>query len=226
MTDIDPTQRCLIIGDSGGIGAALAARLRGQNADVVGVSRSRDGFDMRDPVSVAHHLGRLTGPFDLVLITTGILAAPGHRPEKSLAAIQPEAMAEVMAINTIGVALVLQQVPRLLPRNRRSVVGALTARVGSIGDNRAGGWFSYRASKAAANQIVRSAAIEISRKHKQTCVVALHPGTVDTAFTAAYPAHEKQSPDEAAARLLGVIANLGPEQNGQFFDWAGQPVPW
>jgi NAD(P)-dependent dehydrogenase (short-subunit alcohol dehydrogenase family) len=106
------------------------------------------------------------------------------------------------------------------------VVGVLTARVGSIGDNRLGGWYSYRAAKAAANQIVRTAAIEIARRHSQAIVVALHPGTVETRFTRAYPGHRKVSPDSAAANLIAVLDGLTPDQTGGFFDWSGKPVPW
>jgi NAD(P)-dependent dehydrogenase (short-subunit alcohol dehydrogenase family) len=98
--------------------------------------------------------------------------------------------------------------------------------VGSIGDNRLGGWHAYRASKAAANQIVRGAAIEIGRKRKEAVVVALHPGTVETAFTAAYPGHSKMTPDESARRLLGALESLTPEQSGGFFDYAGREIPW
>ena len=108
-------------------------------------------------------------------------------------------MARTFAVNAIGPALVLAHVARLLPWEGRSVVGVLTARVGSIGDNRMGGWHSYRASKAAANQILRGAAIEIGRKRKEAVVVALHPGTVETPFTSAYPGHSKMTPEEARA---------------------------
>jgi NAD(P)-dependent dehydrogenase (short-subunit alcohol dehydrogenase family) len=102
----------------------------------------------------------------------------------------------------------------------------LTARVGSIGDNRLGGWHSYRASKAAANQIVRGAAIEIGRRRKEAVVVALHPGTVETPFTAGYTGHAKMTPAEAAGRLLDVLEGLTPAQSGGFFDYAGAEVPW
>lgn len=132
----------------------------------------------------------------------------------------------VLAVNTIGPALVLRHVPRLLPRHGRAVVAVLTARVGSIGDNGMGGWYAYRASKAAANQIVRTAAIEIGRTHKAAAIVALHPGTVATPFTRAYPKHRKLPPQSAAENLLRVIDGLGPAHSGRFFDWAGKEVPW
>lgn len=220
------TRRALVIGASGGIGAALCAALEGQDIEVTCLSRAADGLDITDPVSVENAMNAVCGPFDIVLIASGILAPEGAQPEKSLTAIDAEIMARVMAVNAIGPALVLRHLPRLLPLNRRCVVGVLTARVGSISDNHLGGWYSYRASKAAANQIVRTAAIEIARKRKDAIVVSLHPGTVDTAFTKAYPGHSKVAPNEAASNLLAVLDQLTPAQSGGFFDWAGKPVPW
>jgi NAD(P)-dependent dehydrogenase (short-subunit alcohol dehydrogenase family) len=220
------TQRALVIGASGGIGRALSLALRAHGVEVTGLSRSGEGFDVIDPASVAGHLGRLEGPFDTVIVASGILAPDGAGPEKSLDAIDAAAMARVMAVNAIGPALVLSHLPRLLPRQGRSVVGVLTARVGSIGDNGLGGWYSYRASKAAANQIVRTAAIEIGRKRKEAVIVALHPGTVETDFTADYPGHRKVAAAEAAENLLGVLDGLTHAQSGGFFDYAGRAVPW
>ncbi|RYH11722.1 SDR family NAD(P)-dependent oxidoreductase [Tropicimonas sp. IMCC6043] len=218
--------RALVIGASGGIGAALSEALAARGVAVTGLSRSRDGLDITDAASVDRVIGAQSGPFDLILVASGILAPPGHAPEKALSQIDPAAMAEVMAVNAIGPALILRHVHRLLPRDGRSVVAVLTARVGSIGDNRLGGWYSYRASKAAANQLVRTAAIEITRKRKEAVVVALHPGTVATPFTSGYPGHRKVSPEEAARNLLGVLDALRPEHTGRFFDWAGTEVHW
>ena len=168
----------------------------------------------------------LDGLFDTVLIATGILAPDGARPEKALSEINAAQMVRVLAVNAIGPALVLRHLPRLLPSRGRAVVGVLTARVGSIGDNRLGGWYSYRAAKAAANQIVHTASIEIARKRKSAVVVALHPGTVHSPFTRDFPAHQKVSPEQAAANILAVLDQLRPEDSGGFFDWAGKPVPW
>ncbi|MBF9030535.1 SDR family oxidoreductase [Rhodobacterales bacterium HKCCE3408] len=220
------TERALIIGASGGIGAALAAELSARGADVTGLSRRDDGLDVTDPASVDRVLGALEGPFDRIVVATGILAPEDGGPEKSLDAIDADAMARVFAVDAIGPALVLRHVPRLLPREGRSVTGVLTARVGSIGDNRMGGWYSYRAAKAAANQIVHGAAIEIGRKYREAVVVALHPGTVATPFTANYPGHDKVAPEDAARNLLSVMDGLTVEDSGGFFDWAGKAVPW
>lgn len=219
-------QRALVIGASGGTGAAVASALADRGVEVTGLSRREDGLDVTDQASVGHVLGAIAGPFDLVFLATGVLASRDGNPEKSLEQIAAADMAAVMAVNAIGPAVILRHAPRLLPRHGRSVLAVLTARVGSIGDNRLGGWYSYRASKAAANQIVRTAAIEIGRKHREAAVVALHPGTVATSFTENYPGHRKVAPSEAAENLLQVIDGIGPEQSGRFFDWAGKEVPW
>lgn len=220
-------ERALVIGDTGGIGAALAGALRARGSEVTGLSRSRDGLDLRDPGAVERVLAGVEGPFGTVLLATGILAPEGRTPEKSLAAMDAAVMAEVLQVNAIGPAMILRHVPRLLPRRGRSVLGVLSARVGSIGDNRLGGWHGYRASKAALNQIVRGAAIELARTHPGAVVAALHPGTVETSFTGGYdPAHGKILPEEAAGRLIGVLDRLGPAETGRFWDHAGHEVPW
>ena len=219
--------RALVIGASGGIGGAVAHALTGKGYDVTALSRSHDGLDVTDPDSIAEVLGRLNGTFDLVLIAVGILAPPLGHPEKSLSAISASAMSTVFAVNSIGPALILQQLPRLLPKDRRAVVATLSARVGSIGDNRIGGWYSYRASKAALNQIVRGAAIELGRSHKQLICVALHPGTVATAFTENYAGrHKTVPPHQAAQNLVDVMHRLTPAQSGGFFDYAGEEIVW
>ena len=214
--------RAIVIGASGGIGAALARRLEAEHA-VTRLSRSDDGLDVTDGASVAAAFARVEGPFDMAFVATGILAPAGAAPEKSLDAIDAAAMARVLAVNAIGPALVLRHLAPLLADGAR--VGVLTARVGSIGDNRLGGWHGYRASKAAANMIVRGAAIEIARRRRGAIVAALHPGTVETPFTAGYKA-AKLAPDEAAARLVAVLEGLSASDNGGFFDHEGKAVEW
>jgi NAD(P)-dependent dehydrogenase (short-subunit alcohol dehydrogenase family) len=219
-------EHALIIGASGGIGAALADALAARGADVTRLSRSADGLDITDEASVAAHLGALDGPFDRIIVASGILAPKGGAPEKALSSVSADAMAKVFAANAIGPAVALKHAQRLIPRDRACRSAVLTARVGSIGDNAMGGWYSYRAAKAAANQIVHTAAIEIGRKRREAVVVALHPGTVATPFTSGYPAHKKVEADVAAENLLRVMDGLSPADTGGFFDWAGKRVPW
>jgi NAD(P)-dependent dehydrogenase (short-subunit alcohol dehydrogenase family) len=219
--------RALVVGSSGGIGSALAAALAGQGWQVTGLSRSGNALDITDEASVQDALAPLVAPFQRIVITTGALEIGPHAPEKALRQVTAEGMAAQFAINTIGPALVLKHALRLLPKDEPAVIAALSARVGSIGDNRTGGWHSYRAAKAALNQIIRGTSIELARSHKQAVCVALHPGTVQTKFTEKYLGrHPAMPPPEAAANLLRVIDGLTPAQTGQFFDWAGTEVPW
>lgn len=220
-------ERALIIGASGGIGAAMAQALDARGVEVTGLSRSADGLDVTDEASVAAAFAGLSGTFDLIFVAVGQLAPPGGAPEKSLAALAPVTMAQVMAVNAIGPAMVLKHGVALLPKDRRAVIAVLSARVGSIGDNGIGGWHSYRASKAALNQIVHGAAIELGRSHRAAICVALHPGTVETPFTAAYAGRHRTVPaTEAALSLIGVIEALEQRQSGGFFDYAGAEIPW
>ncbi len=217
----------LVIGASGGIGQAMVKEMTARGGNVTTLSRRVDGLDVTDAGSVARVMGALDGPFQTVFISVGILAPKGGAPEKQLSAIDPETMARVFAVNTIGVAHLLSHLPRLLPKKGRSVTGVLTARVGSIGDNRIGGWHSYRASKAALNQIVHGAAIELARSHREAVIAALHPGTVATQFTEGYdPKHGKLTPDQAAKNLCDVMEHLTTDQSGGFHDYAGKDIPW
>ena len=220
-------EQALIIGASGGIGSALSAALQARGVRVTGLSRSGGGLDVTDEASVAAHLGALEGPFDRIVVATGALEIGGAAPEKTVKALEAQAMLDQFALNCVGPALVLKHALPLIPRDRRAVVAVLSARVGSIGDNRLGGWISYRAAKAAVNQVVRTVAIEWARTHKHLACVALHPGTVQTAFTEKYLGRHPSVPAaEAAENLLRVMDGLGPGQTGRFFDWAGQEVPW
>lgn len=218
--------RALVVGASGGIGGALVEALRARG-EVVGLSRSVDGLDVTDEASVARVLGGLAGPFDLVLVATGALVLDGQGPEKSLKAVTAEGLARAFAVNAIGPALVMKHALRLMPRDRLAKLAVLSARVGSIGDNRLGGWYGYRAAKAALNQLVHTAAIEVARTHPQSVLVALHPGTVETGLAPAQRAgHPAVASGVAAGNLLAVLDRLGPADTGGFFDWKGEVVPW
>jgi NAD(P)-dependent dehydrogenase (short-subunit alcohol dehydrogenase family) len=218
--------RSLVVGASGGIGRALVAVLR-ERGEVVGLSRSGNGLEVTDEASVAAALGALDPGFDLVVIATGALIIDGVGPEKTLRAVTAEGLAAQFAVNAIGPALVMKHTLRLLPRDRVSRLAVLSARVGSIGDNGLGGWYGYRAAKAALNQLVRTASVEARRTHTQSVFVALHPGTVETGLAPAQRAgHPAVSAEVAAGNLLRVVEGLRPEDTGGFFDWKGEAVPW
>lgn len=217
----------LVIGASGGIGRALIASLQGIRQNVVGLSRSVDGFDLTDEASIIRVLGKLDGQFDAIIVATGALEIGPFKPEKSLRALDPAALAAQFALNAVGPALVLKHGLRLIPKDRPARFAALSARVASIGDNALGGWYSYRAAKAALNQLIHSASIEVARSHPQAVVALLHPGTVATGFGAAYiGAHPTVTPETAAANVLRVLGGLTAADTGGFFDWAGKRIAW
>ncbi len=220
-------EKALVIGASGGIGRAVKAALEARGVEVTGLSRSTDGLDVTDETSIQRAIEGLSGPFDLIFVATGALVIEGAEPEKTIRAITAKAMQDQFAVNCIGPALVFKHTHKLLPRKGRGVFAALSARVGSIGDNGLGGWYSYRTAKAALNQMIHTSAIELARTRIEAICVALHPGTVETEFTRKYAnAHPTVPATNAAQNLLSVLDGLTPEQTGQFFDWSGKPVPW
>ena len=220
-------KRALIIGSSGGIGSAVAGELIRRNVQVTGLSRRDDGLQITDEASVEASLGRLDAGYDLIFLATGALEIAGARPEKTLGQLSAQAMMDQFSVNCIGPSLVLKHARRLMSRDRRGLFVTLSARVGSIGDNRLGGWYAYRTAKAALNQMLHSAAIELARTHPQLICAALHPGTVETEFTRKYVGRQLAVPAaEAAENLLQVIDALTPDQTGGFFDWTGAVVPW
>ncbi len=225
----------LVIGAAGGIGSALVQQLSRHTefAQVVGLSRHSDpAIDITDEDSIsaaaAHFAATDLAAADLrlIIVATGLLAGQGISPEKSLREIYGEALARNFLINTIGPALLLKHFLPLLPRSGKSVCAVLSARVGSISDNRLGGWYGYRAAKSALNQIMRTASVEMARSRPDAICVALHPGTVATPLSAPFAKAglDLQSPEQAAARLLSVINGLGPSDNGLFFDHMGEAV--
>ncbi|MEP7207841.1 MAG: SDR family NAD(P)-dependent oxidoreductase [Casimicrobiaceae bacterium] len=223
----------VVIGASGGIGGALLRSVddSGAFATTVGFSRhGAHGLDLRDEASIARcaaHAAGL-GTLRLVLVATGILHGPGLKPEKTFRQLDPAAMTAGFAVNAIGPALLMKHFLPLLPAHGKAVFATLSARVGSVGDNHLGGWYTYRAAKAALNQLVRTAAVELRRRAPGAICVALHPGTVRTDLSAPFAkvGLDVQSPDVAAKRLLAVIDQLGPDDSGGFFDQHGAAVPW
>lgn len=232
ITSLGGAYRALVIGASGGIGSAFVEVLRADRscAAVVTLSRSLDGFDVTNEDSVATTTARLSqqqAVFDVVICATGALTINGIGPEKSLKAVTAESMAAQLALNAIGPALVLKYVSPLLRKDSRAMMAFLSARVGSIGDNRLGGWISYRASKAALNQIVRTAAVELARTRPNAVVAALHPGRVVTSLSANFaPNHERFTPNDSAGQLLNVLDHLSPAQSGGFFAYDGSTIEW
>ena len=220
-------KKILIIGNSGGIGSALEQVYRRKGWKCKGLSRQSDGIDLTQPETIKAALGLLDGTFETVIIATGALTIGSVGPEKTIRAITGRGMADQMQVNAIGPALILSQVGRLLPRDCQARVAVLSARVGSIGDNRLGGWISYRAAKAALNQIIHTSAIELARSHPQLACFSLHPGTVETSLTKPFVGnHNSLPPLEAAVMLRDVIEGRTAEDTGKFFDQNGVLVPW
>ena len=235
--------RAVIIGASGGIGAALVEQLaaRVDCEQVYALSRtvSSSGgkvkalsvdLEQEDSIVATAKTVSENGPPDLVIVATGILSdEAGLAPEKSYRQQTPEAFERVLAINTIGPALVAKHFLPIMPRKARAVFAAISARVGSISDNRIGGWHAYRASKAALNMLIKNYAIEQARRNEAFIAVGLHPGTVDTdlskPFQSGVPEQQLFSASQSAKYLLGVIDALQPEDSGKVFDWAGAEVP-
>jgi NAD(P)-dependent dehydrogenase (short-subunit alcohol dehydrogenase family) len=224
----------IVVGARGGIGSALLTQLqqRGDHARVMGLSRRGDpAIDLLDESSLAQAAARVrdTGlPLRLMIDATGFLHGEGHTPEKSWQQLDAARLAHNFAINAIGPALLMKHFLPLLARDGRAVFATLSAKVGSIGDNRLGGWYGYRAAKAALNQLVHTAAIELRRRQPQALCVALHPGTVHTALSEPFAKTglDVVSTDAAATRLLGVIEGLKAEDSGGFFNHDGSPLPW
>ncbi len=228
----------VVIGATGAIGAALLAQLEAEALYVtaIGFSRSSippvDYTDEATLVQAAHGVAeectRLNLPLRLLVVATGTLHSPAGQPERSWANLNADYLQQVFQTNALGPALVIKHFFPLLPKTGRVAVGFLSAKVGSIGDNALGGWYGYRASKAALNQFVRTAAIELTRRNKDSLCIALHPGTVDSALSQPFAKTglNVRAPDVAARELLGVLEGLGAEGTGKFWDYAGQALPW
>jgi NAD(P)-dependent dehydrogenase (short-subunit alcohol dehydrogenase family) len=223
--------RALVIGASGAIGAAFVQCLRSmpQCALVEGIHRqSMPPVDFDDEGSVALAAAALAerAPFHLIINAAGLLHSPRFMPEKRLADLDYDQMLATFRVNTLGPALVLRHFAPLLDADR-GVLVVLSAKVGSIGDNRLGGWYSYRASKAALNMLVKTASIEIRRARPGSIVVALHPGTVNSGLSQPFRGAEiGRAPAVAATDMLRVIDALTPSDTGKFYAYDGTELPW
>lgn len=224
----------VMIGASGGIGRAVAGNLEsgGDFARVLRLSRSGDpSLDLTDEQTIirAATVIRDTGlPLRLVFNAAGLLHDGDLVPEKSWREIDPDHLLRSFAVNAIGPMLLMKHLLPLLPADGKSVFATLSAKVGSIGDNSLGGWYAYRASKAALNQFVKTAAIELKRRRPLAICVALHPGTVDTGLSSPFSKSglDVQTPEAAAQNLLAAIDAFMPDHSGGFFDRFGEPLPW
>jgi NAD(P)-dependent dehydrogenase (short-subunit alcohol dehydrogenase family) len=223
--------RALVIGATGALGTAFGNLLQADSR-CAGVwrlgRRTAVRVDFADEASVAEAAAALRqeAPFHLVMLATGVLHLPGVQPEKRLADLSLVAMEEIFRINTFGPALVMRHFAPLLDR-QRSVMALLSAKVGSLGDNRLGGWYSYRASKAALNMMVKTASIEMRRTHPGAVLVALHPGTVKSALSRPFRGDEiGRQPLEAAAAMLETLDSLRSEDSGSFVAYDGARLPW
>lgn len=230
LTSLGSGYKALVIGASGTLGQAFCQLLRADPhcASVCELSRSSTpALDLEDPASIAAAAEALAdeGPFQLILHTAGLLHRPGIAPEKSLNAIEADALQAVFQVNALGPALVLRHFLPLL--DKQGAMAMLSAKVGSIGDNRLGGWYAYRASKAALNMLIKTAAIELARSKPKARLLSLHPGTVISPLSQPFRGATAARPAElAAAQMLQVIDNLGPEHSGSFHAYDGQPLPW
>ena len=237
--------RAAIFGATGGIGGAIVTLLveSGGYSEIHAGGRTPPSinhpsvspfiFDLTDEPSIAQAAQAIgaDGPLDLAIVATGILH--DHKalsPEKSSRALEGDSLARVFAVNTIGPALVAKHIMPLLRRDKRAVFAGLSARVGSIADNRLGGWHSYRASKAALNMLFRNFAIEFEGRNPQGIVVTIHPGTVDTALSRPFQRGVSQGklfePKQSAAHILSVLDGLSAEDSGSLFAWNGERIPF
>lgn len=229
--------RAVVFGAAGGIGGAMVRALSADPRCAVVYAGARRAvepggakvrtfsFDLEDEASIsaAAETFPADGPVHLVFVATGLLHAPDIQPEKTWRSLDAGALHRAFAINAIGPALIGKHMLSLMSKSEKSVFAALSARVGSISDNRLGGWHAYRASKAALNMLIRNLAIELERANRGAICVALHPGTVDTALSAPFrdatAANRMFAPDVAASHLLSVIDSLTPEHSGRLFGW-------
>lgn len=231
-----------VIGSSGAIGSAFTQQLAvlHPNAVIHAFSRCEikacadntvyHTIDYKSEASIeqAASLASKNAPLDMVIVATGLLHHDDLMPEKSLRDLSAEKFQHLFEVNTILPALIAKHFLPTLCKDKRSVFAALSARVGSISDNRLGGWFAYRASKAALNMIIKNAAIEIGRQNKQAIIVGLHPGTVDSQlskpFQANVPDEQLFTPDYSVSKLLDVLDNLTPNDSGRCFAWDGKAI--
>jgi len=237
-------KRVVVMGATGGIGRAFIDLLSQRTSvehiyamarsdteySEPGVAALTADYSVPESLESAAQAVAADGPIDLVIVATGLLhAIDGLGPEKSLRDLDADKLARAYLVNTIGPALMAKHFLPLLNRDKKAVFAALSARVGSISDNRVGGWYGYRAAKAGLNQILKTASIEHARRWPQSIIVGLHPGTVDTNLSKPFQrnvvSNKLFTPDFSAGRMLSVVDTLSLSDSGKVFDWAGKEVP-
>lgn len=223
--------RALVIGSSGTIGSAFIELLKNNPfcSGVVGVHRhSEHPLDYQDPTSIQSCAEALAseGPFQLIINTIGVLHSSDWVPEKKLDDLDFEPLMELLKINTIGPALTIRHFTKLLDP-QHSIMVTLSAKVGSIEDNRLGGWYSYRASKAALNMVIKTASIELARNKPKIALIAMHPGTVNSRLSKPFRGEQIGRPaQDAVADMFKAIENLQQADSGSFLSYAGEKLPW
>ncbi|MBA4289199.1 MAG: short-chain dehydrogenase [Pseudomonas sp.] len=230
MASLGDRYRALVIGAGGTLGTAFCEQLE-QDPRCAGVRalgrHTVPELDLERPETIASAATELASeaPYQLIVHAAGLLHRDGIKPEKSLSAIEPEALQTVFQVNALGPAMVLRHFLPLL--DPMGAMAMLSAKVGSIGDNRLGGWYAYRASKAALNMLIKTAAIELARTRPQSRLLSLHPGTVISGLSQPFRGASSARPaDVAAAQLLTLIDQLTPADSGHFFAYDGERLPW
>lgn len=230
MQSLPKDYRAVVVGSTGGIGSAFVKLIKSDEncGEVIEFSRSTwPAINFDNENSIKNAAESIEGEVNLIIDATGFLSDEIIKPEKSIKSLDAQNMAKLFELNAIGPALLMKHFTPLMPRNARSIFATLSARVGSIGDNSLGGWYSYRASKTALNMFLKCTAIEVSRNKKQALCVALHPGTVETSLSDPFASdRERFSPEDSAIQMLQVLDGLTPDQTGIFWDYKGDPIEW
>lgn len=220
-------KKIVILGATGGIGLALINQLIHLGHSVTGYSRQTDPSLQLENEQTILAIAEASGSdIDWLINATGVLSDRPELPERSLKSLNPTAMLAQFAVNAVGPALVIKHFSQRMTRHRPALIASLSARVSSISDNRLGGWYSYRASKAALNQIVKTASIELKRTHPKLACVALHPGTVATRLSEKFQPTNARSPKDAASDLINVMEKLTADHTGLLMDYQGQVIQW
>lgn len=221
--------RALVIGASGSIGQAFVQALRSDPrcSEVQAISRGEPtDWDLGDAASLAALAGQVQGPLHLVVDATGALMIDRHGPEKRLQELDAQRLLHSLQINAVGPALLLRHLSPLLARGERVIWAKLSARVGSIEDNHKGGWYGYRAAKAALNQLLQTAAIEMGRQRPLAVVAALQPGTVRSALSQPFVGDDALAPEVAVQGLLQALDAAPATGRAVFLDYRGQSIAW